>query len=101
MNSILLSIVTAKLLPLIIPPLVAAVTKFADDHINRKYIPLVLSVGGALVGAVASYFGMDVPDLANVGADAWTGALIGLASTGVHQLYTQLTAKPAEATSKP
>lgn len=93
MSNILVNLLSAKLLPLIIPPLVAAVKTWTDQHVPPKYTPLILTVGSALIGAIYSYFGQAAPDLATMGADAWTAALTGLASTGIHQLYTQLTAK--------
>lgn len=81
------------LLPIIIPPLVSLVKDKLAVIIPSKYIPLALGVGGALVGGLSSLFGVETGDLATAGISAWNGALIGLASVGIHQLYTK-TIKP-------
>lgn len=94
MNNLLLNLFSAKFLPLIIPPVVAAVKTWSDQHVPSKYTPLLLTVGSSLVGAVYSYFGQTAPDLTTVGADAWTAALTGLASTGIHQLYSKFKKTP-------
>lgn len=89
MNTLLVTLFITKILPVLLPPLIAAVRAALHDRIPSQYIPALLAVGGALVGALGSYLGVDVPDLANMASDAWDGAIIALASTGVHQIWVQ------------
>jgi len=79
------------ILPIVIPPLVGVVRKQLGDLIPAKYIPMALGLGGALIGGLAGLVGVEAGDLATAGIDAWNGAIIGLASVGVHQLYKKTT----------
>lgn len=90
-TALILNILTAKVLPVILPPLIAAARKFILAKVPPALIPLVLTVGGALVDTAATALGVEgVPaDLPMLGAAAWEGALIGLAATGVHQAWKQ------------
>ncbi|RPH75970.1 hypothetical protein EHM76_00380 [bacterium] len=93
MNALLLSLLTTKILPLLVPPLIAASRKFLLAKLPAKYIPIALGLGGAAVGAVGSFFGVETPDLSMAAASAWDGTLIGLASVGIHQVWTRATQK--------
>lgn len=62
--------------------IVGYVVKKSLDFIPNKYIPLILAVLGAAVGCVA-----------NASIDLNTivyGAFSGLASTGLHQVFTRI-----------
>lgn len=89
--TLILNILTAKVLPVILPPIIAAARKFVLAKVPPQLLPLLLSVGGALVDTAATALGVEgVPaDLPMLGAAAWEGALIGLAATGVHQAWKQ------------
>lgn len=71
-----------------IPIVVAAcliigyVIKKSLDFIPNKYIPLILAVSGAVLGCVAN---------TSVGLEIVVyGAFSGLASTGLHQVFTRV-----------
>lgn len=64
---------------------VGYVIKKSLDFIPNKYIPLILTVLGAVVGCVAN----SVIDLNTV----VYGAFSGLASTGLHQTFTNIIEK--------
>lgn len=90
LSALILNILTAKVLPVVIPPAIAFVRKFVMDKVPASLIPLVLTVGGSLVGVAATALGVEgMPDLAQAGAAAWEGALVGLAGVGVHQMATR------------
>lgn len=59
---------------------VGYIIKTSFDKIPNKYIPTILAVVGAVLNAVVS--GMSVESVVY-------GALMGLASTGVHQAFTR------------
>lgn len=59
---------------------VGYITKTSFDKIPNKYIPTILAVVGAVLNAVVS--GMSVESVVY-------GALMGLASTGLHQAFTR------------
>ena len=55
--------------------------KTGFDFIPNKYIPTILAIVGAIVGCVAHGPGLEV---------IIAGAFSGLASTGLHQAFTQI-----------
>lgn len=59
---------------------VGYIVKTSFDFVPNKYIPTILAVVGAVLNAVVS--GMSVESVVY-------GALMGLASTGVHQAFTR------------
>lgn len=59
---------------------VGYIIKTSFDKIPNKYIPTILAVVGAVLNAVVS--GMSVESVVY-------GALMGLASTGLHQAFTR------------
>ena len=68
--------------------IVGYVIKKSLDVIPNKYIPLILTVLGAVLGCVA-----------NLSIDLTTivyGAFSGLASTGLHQAFTRIIEKDGE-----
>lgn len=89
--ALLLKILTSKVVPLVFPPLIAAARKYLIAKLPPALIPLALTLGGALVNTAATALGVDgMPaDLSMLGAAAWDGALLGLATTGVHQAWTR------------
>ena len=96
LTNAIVSFAIAKLLPVLIPPLVAAVRRFVMTKIPGKLVPVILAAGGAAVGVIGREYGVDVPDLGTAGAGAWEGALVSLSAVGVHQLYAQLKSFLAE-----
>lgn len=56
------------------------ILKTSFDFVPNKYIPTILAVVGAVLNAVVS--GMSVESVVY-------GALMGLASTGLHQAFTR------------
>lgn len=86
--ALVLKLLTSNIMPVILPPLVAWVRKFIEDHIPAPLIPVMLALGGAAVTSLSAMLGVAPPqDLTTLGAEAWDGALLGLATVGVHQLY--------------
>lgn len=70
--------------------LIGAGCKTAADHIPDKWIPVIVGVFGAMLGVAAW---LSIPQFP---ADNWltaieVGIASGLASTGVNQVYKQLT----------
>lgn len=59
---------------------VGYIIKHTFDFIDNKYIPTILAVLGAVLNAVVS--GVSVETIVY-------GALMGLASTGMHQAFTK------------
>lgn len=59
---------------------VGYIVKTSFDFVPNKYIPTILAVVGAVLNAVVS--GMSVESVVY-------GALMGLASTGLHQAFTR------------
>lgn len=59
---------------------VGYIIKTSFDKIPNKYIPTILAVVGAVLNAVVS--GVSVESIVY-------GALMGLASTGLHQAFTR------------
>lgn len=59
---------------------VGYIVKTSFDKIPNKYIPTILAVVGAVLNAVVS--GLSVESVVY-------GALMGLASTGLHQAFTR------------
>lgn len=59
---------------------VGYIVKTSFDNVPNKYIPTILAVVGAVINAVVS--GMSVESVVY-------GALMGLASTGLHQAFTR------------
>lgn len=55
--------------------------KTSFDFIPNKYIPTILAVLGAIIGCIANGPGLEV---------IIAGAFSGLASTGLHQAFTQI-----------
>lgn len=62
---------------------------FKQSKVNDKWIPLIVGVTGALVGAIGYATGV-VPAQNYLDAIV-IGIVSGEASTGVHQVYKQLT----------
>lgn len=60
--------------------IVGYVIKTALDFIPNKYIPTILAVLGAVLNSIVG--GVSVDDIVY-------GALMGLASTGMHQAFTK------------
>lgn len=60
--------------------IVGYIIKTSFDMISNKYIPTILAVVGAVLNAVVS--GVSVEAIVY-------GALMGLASTGLHQAFTR------------
>lgn len=59
------------------------------DKIANEYIPTVLAVLGAVLAVLSSYLGKSPVTLETV----VYGAFTGLASTGLHQAFTQIISK--------
>lgn len=59
---------------------VGYIIKHTFDFIHNKYIPTILAVLGAILNAIVS--GVSVETIVY-------GALMGLASTGMHQAFTK------------
>ena len=59
---------------------VGYIIKTAFDFIPNKYIPTILAILGAIINAIVS--GLSVETIVY-------GALMGLASTGLHQAFKQ------------
>ena len=59
---------------------VGYIVKTSFDKVPNKYIPTILAVVGAMLNAVVS--GVSVESVVY-------GALMGLASTGLHQAFTR------------
>lgn len=59
---------------------VGYIIKTAFDFIPNKYIPTILAILGAIINAIVS--GVSVETIVY-------GALMGLASTGLHQAFKQ------------
>lgn len=59
---------------------VGYILKTSFDRVPNKYIPTILAVVGAVLNAVVS--GVSVESIVY-------GALMGLASTGLHQAFTR------------
>lgn len=86
-------------LPLIIsavvPVLVGLARGWIVNHVDPKYFPALLSVGGGLVGALANLAGVDAAVLSHQTTDItlWqstiTGVMSGLSAVGIHQIYKQ------------
>lgn len=89
--SLILKALASKVMPLVLPPLIAWLRSHVLSKIPPALLPIVLTAGGALVNVTAQSFGVEgIPDnLPELGADAWNGALLGLATVGVHQLGTR------------
>lgn len=64
----------------------------ALPFVKDKFIPVIVGISGGILGVVGMYVIPDFPaqDLLNAMS---TGVLSGLASTGVNQVFKQLTAK--------
>src|SRR5262245_43107461 len=98
MEALLLKLLASKVLVPLVPLVMGFVRTWVLKSLPPSLVPLLLSVAGALVGAVESQVGLPVTDLAMAGAGAWEGALMGLAAVGVHQLWNKIKewkAKPA------
>lgn len=59
---------------------VGYILKTSFDNVPNKYIPTILAVVGAVLNAIVS--GVSVESIVY-------GALMGLASTGLHQAFTR------------
>jgi len=89
-TTLITSILTSKVIPVVLPPIIAWGRKIIRDKVPPQFIPLALTIGGSIVTMVAEAVGAEVPpDLPQMGEAAWDGALLGLATTGVHQLVRQ------------
>ena len=89
-TTLITSILTSKVIPVVLPPIVSWGRKIIRDKVPPQFIPLALTIGGSIVTMVAEAVGAEVPpDLPQMGEAAWDGALLGLATTGVHQLVRQ------------
>lgn len=75
----------------IITYLIGMIAK-ALPFVQDKFIPAIVGVFGGILGVVGMYIVPEFPanDLLNAVS---TGILSGLASTGVNQLFKQMTAK--------
>ena len=60
------------------------------SKMDNKWIPVVMGVVGLILGIVSTFVVPDFPatDIVNAAA---IGAISGLAATGIHQAYKQLT----------
>ena len=68
------------LVVMVASPVVGYIIKTSFDMIPNKYIPTILAVVGAILNAIVS--GVSVNSIVY-------GALMGLASTGLHQAFTR------------
>lgn len=59
---------------------VGYIIKTALDFVPNKYIPTILAVMGAILNSIVSGVGLE---------SIVYGALMGLASTGMHQAFTR------------
>lgn len=83
-------VLAPKIMPVVLPPIIAWGRKVIRERVPPQFIPLALTIGGSIVAMVAEAVGAEVPpDLPQMGEAAWDGALLGLATTGVHQLVRQ------------
>lgn len=89
--TIALKLLTSKLMPVILPPLVQWAKEWVTQHVPKQLIPVLLAAGGALVDAAATYLGVDgIPaDLPMLGESAWEGALLGLSTVGLYEGVTR------------
>lgn len=71
---------------------VGYIIKHSFDKIPNKYIPTILAVLGAVLNAVVS--GPSVETVVY-------GALMGLASTGLHQAFTRFVENPVAVENQP
>lgn len=58
--------------------------------LDSKWLPVIAGVSGAVLGVVAMYIMPDYPATDYITAVA-VGIVSGLAATGIHQIYKQLT----------
>lgn len=78
-----------------IPPLLSFGRGWFLTHVDPKWYPILLSVGGGVIGALAHFAGVDAAILSAQTTDVslWqttiTGVTSGLASVGIHQIYKQ------------
>jgi prepilin signal peptidase PulO-like enzyme (type II secretory pathway) len=71
--------------------IVGYILKTSFNFVPNKYIPTILAVLGAILNAIVS--GVSVETIVY-------GALMGLASTGMHQAFTRFIEKNAEVTEE-
>lgn len=88
-----LSFITEMYVPIIMAAclVVGYIMKQWISDVNNKYIPTVVTILGAVLGALVNGVTID----AIIG-----GAVTGLASTGLHQLFKQLIENPSEDITK-
>lgn len=79
----------------VVPILVGLGRNWITAKVDPKYFPVLLSLGGGVVGALAHFAGVDAAILSAQTTDIslWqttiTGVTSGLASVGIHQIYKQ------------
>lgn len=87
MEAFLINLLTSKVLVPAVPPLVGFLRTWVLKNIPPRWIPALLALAGSLVGIGESQMGLPETDLSMAATGAWEGALMGLAATGVHQLW--------------
>ena len=85
-----LGFLTEYYMPIVVAACLIAgyIIKKSLDFIPNKYIPLILAVLGAIVGCIAN-------SAVNLNTVVY-GSFSGLASTGLHQLFTRIIEKEKE-----
>lgn len=82
-----LSFITKMYIPIILVACLIVgyiVHKWIKD-VNNKWIPTIVTILGAVLGVLINGFNLEA---------IVSGAVTGLASTGLHQLFTQLIENP-------
>ena len=85
-----LGFLTEYYMPIVVAAclIVGYIIKKSLDFIPNKYIPLILAVLGAIVGCIAN-------SAVNSNTVVY-GSFSGLASTGLHQVFTRIIEKEKE-----
>lgn len=85
-----LGFLTEYYMPIVVAAclIVGYIIKKSLDFIPNKYIPLILAVLGAIVGCIAN-------SAVNLNTVVY-GSFSGLASTGLHQVFTRIIEKEKE-----
>ena len=86
----LVMLIIKQLAPVFVPFIVGAVKRLLRQ-VPNKWIPVLVALGSAAVGAVNAIFGTNFNvDVATWTTDTIQAVFVGLAGVGVHQIFKQL-----------